>query len=111
MLPPGHPFSAFRRCATVAAACLVVACPAAAGAAPRSVGVRHAARPVSFLYDVAPILSRAGCNNGNCHGNSEGRGGFKLSLKGEDPEGDHAVLTAQAGARRVNRQNPGASLI
>ncbi|MFN3649665.1 MAG: DUF1549 and DUF1553 domain-containing protein [Armatimonadota bacterium] len=67
--------------------------------------------PVSFLYDVLPIVSRAGCNQGTCHGNAEGRGGLKLSFKGEDPAGDHAVLAVHGGGRRVNRADPGRSLL
>jgi hypothetical protein len=67
--------------------------------------------PVSFRYDVLPTLSRAGCNQGSCHGNSEGRGGMKLSLKGEDPEADYAVLSRHGEGRRVNRADPGRSLL
>ena len=40
---------------------------------------------VSFRNDVVPLLSRAGCNMGACHGNSGGKGGFRLSLRGDDP--------------------------
>jgi hypothetical protein len=69
------------------------------------------APPVSFRYDVLPILSRAGCNQGTCHGNGEGRGGLKLSLKGEDPVGDFDILIRQGGGRRVNRVEPGGSLL
>jgi hypothetical protein len=69
------------------------------------------ARPVSFLYDVLPAVSRAGCNQGTCHGNSEGRGGLRLSLKGEDPAGDYEVLARHGGGRRVNPADPGRSLL
>ena len=48
---------------------------------------------VSFEHDVMPVLSRAGCNAGACHGNLNGKGGLKLSLKGEDPAADLAALT------------------
>ena len=34
------------------------------------------------------VLSKAGCNQGVCHGNQHGKGGFKLSLRGQDPELD-----------------------
>ena len=30
-----------------------------------------------FIRDVAPILSKAGCNGGKCHGSFQGRGGFR----------------------------------
>src|SRR5688572_28125414 len=36
--------------------------------------------PVSFRNDVMAVLSKAGCNLGTCHGNANGKGGFKLSL-------------------------------
>ena len=51
-----------------------------------------AAQPVSFDRDVSAVLSRAGCNSGACHGNLNGKGGLKLSLRGEDPAGDRGVL-------------------
>jgi len=75
--------------------------------------VSHAAtpRPVSYQYDVLPILSKAGCNQGACHGNGEGKGGLRLSLKAEDPAGDYEVLVRHGGGRRVNPSAPGASLL
>jgi hypothetical protein len=68
-------------------------------------------RPVSFQYEVLPILSRTGCNQGSCHGNAEGRGGFKISLKGENPEDDYGIIVRHGGGRRVNPVNPAASLL
>ncbi len=67
--------------------------------------------PVSYRNDVMAILSRAGCNTGPCHGNASGKGGFKISLRGEDPAGDHLVLTRELFGRRVNPQLPDDSLI
>lgn len=58
-------------------------------------------RPWDFAADVVPILTRAGCNTGGCHGKADGQDGFHLSLFGYDPEGDHRELTRDAGARRV----------
>src|SRR5262245_21950086 len=69
------------------------------------------AEPVSFRQDVMPVLARAGCNQGACHGNLNGKGGFKLSLRGEDPDFDHAALTRQMFARRTNPQRPEESLL
>ncbi|MFO0801724.1 MAG: DUF1549 and DUF1553 domain-containing protein [Gemmataceae bacterium] len=57
------------------------------------------------------VLSRAGCNSGACHGNLNGKGGFKLSLRGEDPAADFAVLTRDMHARRIDAQSPDASLL
>src|SRR6266404_7448954 len=67
--------------------------------------------PVLFERDVMAILSKAGCNLGACHGNQNGKGGFKLSLRGQDPAADYAALTRQADQRRVNLLEPEASLI
>src|SRR5438105_3865350 len=69
------------------------------------------ADPVSFREDVMPVLARAGCNQGACHGNLNGKGGFKLSLKGEDPAADLAALTRDMLARRTDPHRPAESLI
>jgi uncharacterized protein DUF1549/uncharacterized protein DUF1553 len=68
------------------------------------------APPVSFRTDVMAVLSKAGCNMGVCHGNKFGKGGFKLSLRGEDPEWDFAVLSRDQTGRRVNPVEPDQSL-
>jgi Protein of unknown function (DUF1549)/Protein of unknown function (DUF1553) len=68
-------------------------------------------RPVSFRADVAPLLSKAGCNMGSCHGNAKGKEGFRLSLRGEDPAYDHQALTRDLFGRRLSRLVPGESLI
>lgn len=67
-------------------------------------------RPVSFTNEVIPILTRAGCNQGACHGLQAGKGGFKLSLAGYDPDADHAAITRQAKSRRLCRSDPEHSL-
>src|SRR5688572_3802577 len=65
--------------------------------------VATAAEPVpSFRNDVMPVLSKAGCNAGACHGNKSGKGGFKLSLRGQDPGDDYDALTRDLFARRVD---------
>jgi hypothetical protein len=70
-----------------------------------------APRPVSFRTDVMAVLSKAGCNAGACHGNRNGKGGFKLSLRGQDAEGDFASLTRDLYGRRTNGLEPDKSLI
>src|SRR5262245_57890428 len=70
-----------------------------------------AAESVSFRNDVMAVLSKAGCNQGACHGNANGKNGFKLSLRGEDPTWDFAALTHDTFGRRINRLDPAASLI
>ena len=59
---------------------------------------------VSFTRDVMPVLSKAGCNGGGCHGNQNGKGGFKLSLWGENPTLDHKNILSSE--KRANPSNP-----
>lgn len=66
---------------------------------------------VSFRHDVMPILSKAGCNGGGCHGALAGKGGFRLSLFGYNPEADHLAITREAQGRRVELAQPGLSLL
>ena len=65
----------------------------------------------SFVRDVMPILSKAGCNAGTCHGAQKGKMGFALSLRGYDPLFDHRALTDDLAARRINRSAPDRSLM
>jgi hypothetical protein len=66
---------------------------------------------VSFRNHVIPILTKAGCNSGSCHGAAAGKNGFKLTLRGYDPETDHLTLTRQAAGRRTNPLEPARSLM
>lgn len=68
-------------------------------------------RPVSFLLDVMPVLTAAGCNTGSCHGSARGQDGFRLSLYGFDPKGDYFRLTSEMAGRRVNLALPEDSLL
>jgi len=70
-----------------------------------------AAEPVTFLRDVAPILNKTGCTSGPCHGAAKGKNGFKLSLRGYDPQFDYQSLLYDLGGRRFNRSEPAASLM
>ncbi len=67
--------------------------------------------PVSFRTDVMAALSRSGCNQGACHGSPQGKNGFHLSLRGENPDYDYGVLTRAQGGRRVSSLTPDESLI
>jgi hypothetical protein len=71
-------------------------------------GVRH---DVSFVREVMPMLSKLGCNAGTCHGAAKGKNGFKLSLRGYDPQLDYQSLTDDLGSRRFNRAAPERSLM
>lgn len=66
---------------------------------------------VTFLRDVAPILNKAGCTSGPCHGAAKGKNGFKLSLRGYDPQFDYEALLYDLSGRRFNRAEPGRSLM
>ena len=65
----------------------------------------------SFRNDVLPILSKAGCNSGGCHGAIAGKGGFRLSLFGYDPERDWHTITREVRGRRVEFTDPARSLL
>lgn len=65
---------------------------------------------VSFANDVMAVLSKSGCNMGACHGNQNGKGGFRLSLRGEDSAFDWLSLTHDQDGRRIDLFDPDASL-
>ncbi|MGH9405380.1 MAG: DUF1549 domain-containing protein [Terriglobia bacterium] len=65
----------------------------------------------SFRNHVLPVMTKMGCNSGPCHGAAAGKNGFKLTLRGFDPETDYYTLTHQAIGRRTNRMQPALSLI
>jgi hypothetical protein len=65
----------------------------------------------SFRNDVQPVLAKAGCSSGACHGAAAGQGGLKLSLRGYDDEGDWKAITRSALGRRIVLSDPGRSLL
>jgi len=67
--------------------------------------------PVTFRNHVLPAMTKAGCNSGPCHGAASGKNGFKLTLRGYDPEVDYQVLSRQASARRIDKVEPAMSLM
>ena len=67
--------------------------------------------PISYAREVMSALTRSGCNLGVCHGNLHGKGGFRLSLRGDDPDSDHYRLTSEYGQRRIDPWNPVESLL
>lgn len=64
----------------------------------------------SFRTQILPVLTKAGCNTGGCHGAATGQGGFKLSLLGYDPEEDHLRITRELSGRRIDLDSPAQSL-
>jgi len=65
---------------------------------------------ISFRNQVQPILAKTGCSMGACHGAAAGQGGFKLSLRGYDDDGDFLTLTRGATGRRITPDDPARSL-
>src|SRR5574341_1225170 len=65
----------------------------------------------SFRNHVIPVLTRLGCNSGACHGAAAGKNGFKLTLRGYDPELDYNTLTRQSLGRRINQIETAKSLL
>lgn len=67
--------------------------------------------PMSFRHDVEPVLMKAGCNTGACHGSARGKNGFRMSLFSEDPSFDYTHLTRDQMGRRINPADPESSLL
>lgn len=72
--------------------------------------LRGAEEPPSFRKDIMPILFRAGCNTGTCHGAAKGKDGFMLSLFGYDAQGDYYRIVNEMPGRRLNPAVPEQSL-
>ncbi|TWT36450.1 hypothetical protein KOR34_13560 [Posidoniimonas corsicana] len=67
--------------------------------------------PIGLRREVMPVLMKAGCNAGKCHGAARGQNGFHLSLFGYDAAGDHHAITKELPGRRVNLSRPDDSLL
>src|SRR5437762_2417349 len=66
---------------------------------------------LSFPNDILPVLSKAGCNAGACHAKQGGKNGFQLSVFAFDPAADYEAIVRQAHGRRIDRLDPGRSLL
>lgn len=66
---------------------------------------------LEFAVDVMSVLSKAGCNSGTCHGNLNGKGEFKLSLRGQNPQFDYEAMVLRSRGRRINPSSPDKSLL
>lgn len=72
----------------------------------------EALRPLSFVNDIQPILTKAGCNAGVCHAKAiTGQRGFRLSVLGFEPEEDYEAIVKQGKGRRVFPPAPEESLL
>ena len=67
---------------------------------------------ISFVNDVIPVITRAGCNMGSCHAKAGGgQNGFQLSLLGFEPLEDLESIVMGSRGRRLLATNPEASLL
>jgi hypothetical protein len=66
---------------------------------------------VDFERHLMGLFGRMGCNGGSCHGSFQGKGGFRLSLFGYEPDRDFLALTRDSQGRRINRVDHDHSLI
>src|SRR5687768_8277278 len=71
-------------------------------------GTLHA---VDFERHIMGLVSKAGCNMGSCHGSFQGKGGFRLSLFGYDPDRDIVAIVRDSLGRRTNPIDPDQSLL
>src|SRR5712692_3970878 len=78
---------------------------------PVTVSGMNKPRQVTFIRDVTPVLNKIGCTSGVCHGSAKGKNGFKLSLRGYDPDFDYRALLYDLSGRRFNRSDPARSLM
>lgn len=71
-----------------------------------------AERPVSFVNDIVPVLTKAGCNVGVCHAKAGGgQKGFQLSLLGFEPQEDFEHLVKEGRGRRLFAGSPDQTLL
>jgi len=69
-------------------------------------------RSISFVNDVVPIFTKAGCNAGPCHAKAGGGpNGFQLSLLGFEPDEDYESLVIEGNGRRIFPAAPEHSLL
>jgi hypothetical protein len=67
---------------------------------------------VSFINDVMPVFTKAGCNSGLCHAKAGGgQNGFQLSLLGFEPQEDYEHLVKEGRGRRLFHAAPEQSLL
>jgi WD40 repeat protein len=85
--------------------------PAAAKIASATATNAPSEKPVSFVYDVLPVMAKAGCMAGSCHAKAEGQNGFKLSVFSYDPKSDFNEIVKEGRGRRVSPAVASESLI
>ena len=66
---------------------------------------------VRFGEHIRPILNKAGCAMAACHAAQHGKGGFKLSVFGFEPDKDREAMVRDALQRRADFVQPERSLL
>ena len=68
--------------------------------------------PINFVNDVLPVLTKAGCNTGECHAKAgQGQNGFQLSILGFEARDDYERMAKESRSRRIFPAAPDQSLI
>ena len=79
---------------------------------PGSVHAQETATAISFVNDVVPVLTKAGCNAGVCHAKAGGgQKGFHLSLLGFESGEDYEHIVKENRGRRLFLSVPENSLL
>jgi hypothetical protein len=79
---------------------------------PDSVHAQESAPTISFVNDVVPVLTKAGCNAGVCHAKAGGgQKGFHLSLLGFEAAEDYEHIVKENRGRRLFLSVPENSLL
>lgn len=79
---------------------------------PGSLHAQESSPAISFVNDVVPVLTKAGCNAGVCHAKAGGgQKGFHLSLLGFEPGEDYEHIVKENRGRRLFLSVPENSLL
>ena len=79
---------------------------------PGSLHAQESSPAVSFVNDVVPVLTKAGCNAGVCHAKAGGgQKGFHLSLLGFEAGEDYEHIVKENRGRRLFLSAPEKSLL
>lgn len=89
--------------------CVVVV---TAAVLPGSIHAQESSPAISFVNDVVPVLTKAGCNAGVCHAKAGGgQKGFHLSLLGFEAGEDYEHIVKENRGRRLFLSAPENSLL
>ncbi|MFO0903582.1 MAG: DUF1553 domain-containing protein [Pirellulales bacterium] len=93
------------------AAKIVVTVPGATKEVPVTVAGVVDQPHIGFTEQVRPILNKSGCAMAACHAAQHGKGGFKLSVFGSEPDTDYRAIALDQIQRRVDVIRPENSLV